>query len=558
MATRYHFRQIPLFLTAVLLTGILSGCTLPFQKEENDGSGYLFTVSLPSNPKSLDPQSATDSSSKTIIENLYEGLLELDETGTPQLAAAESYTVSSDNLIYTFTLHNDRFWYFDANENDTIDVGEYWQVTASDYVYAFQRIFDPQTQSPYAETFSAIHGAEDVRNGNADPSEIGVHAVSDTQLQFTLDTPDARFLSLLATTAAMPCNENFFLQTKGRYGLDQQSVASCGAFYMRLWFYDPYGKDNLIYMRRNSVNATARRVYPTNLTFHIRKSEQEAAEDFSSGNSDVLITPTLQPQYAENKDYNIISSRATTLGLIFNPDNSCYANANIRTGLSLGIDRTNIGSSSGGDLAGASAIVPPAAYQNGSNYRTAVPDTSLFPAYDANTAIATFHKGMEELEIESLDSTKILVCASLMDCEQLHDIIQNWQEIFGFYIGIEEVSESDYHQRIADKNYTIAVCGITGMEGTPTSVLEQFSSDSNEFYYNSHTVDSLLPSLRSCTDAAQLQKQCQTLEQAILNDAWFIPIYYKNQYCITRSGNADIDFDAFSGAMNFRNAKHFE
>ena len=189
--------------------------------------------------QSLDPQSATDASSKTIIRNLYEGLLEMDDTGTPQLAAASSYTVSPDGLIYTFLLRKDRYWFYDKNGNDTVDDGETWLVTASDYAYTFQRIFDPQTQSPYAETFSCLHNAEAVRNGTLAPSEIGVRAVSDDQLQFTLDQPNAQFLAMLTTTAAMPCNEEFFLQTKGSYGLEQNAVASCGAFYMRLWFYDP-------------------------------------------------------------------------------------------------------------------------------------------------------------------------------------------------------------------------------------------------------------------------------------------------------------------------------
>lgn len=128
---------------------------MPFlEKQESDGSGYLFTASLPANPKSLDPQSATDAASKTIIENLYEGLVELDENGSPQLAAAESYTTSADGLVYTFLLKNDRYWFYDANQDDVVDDDETWKVTASDYAYAFQRIFDPQTQSPYTTMFS--------------------------------------------------------------------------------------------------------------------------------------------------------------------------------------------------------------------------------------------------------------------------------------------------------------------------------------------------------------------------------------------------------------------
>lgn len=549
-------RLAALLLAAVFLPLTCSGCSLPFQKQDGDGSGYLFTASLASNPKSLDPQSATDASSKTIIENLYEGLMELDETGTPQPAAAESYTISPDGCTYTFVLHNDRYWFFDENQNDEIDDGEKWAVTAADYVYAFQRIFNPETQSPYTNAFSCLKNAQAIQSGQEDYTTIGVQAISSTQLQFTLDHPNTRFLSLLATTAAMPCSQSFFEQTKGRYGLDQDSVASCGAFYMRLWFYDPYGKDNLIYMRRNAANTPARSVSPTNLTFQIRNTQQAAADDFAAGNADVLVTPIQQTQYTDSENYTTTAERATTLGLIFNPDFAAFHNANIRKGLSMGINRFAIGKNSNDDLKGAFSIIPPAVQYNGSTYREQVPEAEA--AYDPNAALTTFQTGMQELHMESLDSTKILVCSALMDCDNLHDIIQTWQEVFGFYIGIDEVTEDEYWQRLASKNYSIAVYGITGSANDPAAVLEQFASDTNTFYYENASVDTQIQALGDCSSSAQLLTQCSQLEQTILSDYWFLPIFYKNQYCITSTKNADIAYDAFSGALNFRNAKHFE
>lgn len=134
----------------------------------------------------------------------------------------------------------------------------------------------------------------------------------------------------------MPCNENFFQQTKGRYGLDKESVASCGAFYLRLWFYDQYGNQNQIFMRRNAVNAKARSVYPTNLTFQIRKSSDEAAADFTDGTSDLMTSSVYQPQYMESDNYSVTATRSVTLGLIFNPDDTAFANAKIRKALSHG------------------------------------------------------------------------------------------------------------------------------------------------------------------------------------------------------------------------------
>ena len=107
------FRRLAAASAAACVLFLCTGCNIPMLEKDGDGSGYLFTTSLIGNPKSLDPQSATDASSKTIIRNLYEGLLEMDDTGTPQLAAASSYTVSPDGLIYTFLLRKDRYWFYD-------------------------------------------------------------------------------------------------------------------------------------------------------------------------------------------------------------------------------------------------------------------------------------------------------------------------------------------------------------------------------------------------------------------------------------------------------------
>ena len=204
MSVRKSLRCFSILLAAVCTLPLCTGCSIPFlEQEESDGSGYLFTASLAANPKSLDPQSATDAASKTIIENLYEGLVELDENGSPQLAAAENYTVSPDGLTYTFTLKSDRFWFYDANADDVVDDDEKWQVTADDYVYAFQRIFDPQTQSPYTSMFSCLQNADAVQSGQLAPEEIGVRAVSSTVLQFSLSRPDAEFSAI--SPPLLPC-----------------------------------------------------------------------------------------------------------------------------------------------------------------------------------------------------------------------------------------------------------------------------------------------------------------------------------------------------------------
>ena len=71
-------------------------------------------------------------------------------------------------------------------------------------------------------------------------------------------------------------------------------------------------------------------------------------------------------------------------------------------------------------------------------------------------------------------------------------------------------------------------------------------------------VTTAIQALHQCGSKEELQQKCAQLEQSLLDECVFLPIFYKNQYCITKSNNKDIGYDPFSGALNFRNAKHFE
>lgn len=124
---------------------------------------------------------------------MMQGLLKKNPDGTISNAIAKQYTMQDDGLSYTFYLRNDCYWYFDENQNEQIDDGETWQVTAYDFVYAFQRMFLAETRSPYRETFSCLAYADEIINGTVDYTQIGVTAQDETTLTFQLAKPNSRF-----------------------------------------------------------------------------------------------------------------------------------------------------------------------------------------------------------------------------------------------------------------------------------------------------------------------------------------------------------------------------
>lgn len=545
------------FLTITLCPMLLlSGCQMPFQRNKDDGSGYLFTYTLTENPDNLDPQIASNSASFTVLRNMMQGLLEEQPDGTLTYGVASHYSVTEDGLKYTFTLRSNSYWYYDENKNDDIDDGETWNVTAEDFVFAFQRLFQKETRSPYREEFRCISGADAIIDEDASVDTLGVYAQSENTLIFELTRPCAEFLSLLATPAAMPCSRKFFEQTGGRYGLDEDSVISNNGFYMRRWFYDPYGSDNLIYLSKNSANDTVQKVYPSDVTFLIRNGQAKADEEFQNSKSDVLSTSVYYPNYNEENGYTMNSWRSVTLGFVLNTEWEAFKNDNIRTAFSAAIPRNLFKGDSQNDAEAAYGIIPPETRLG----------TSAYSSYNSSPVISDisdddirsmFKKGMHELGLTSLPSADVLVCEGSVAEDDLYEIIQVWQSLFGFYAGIETVSEDEYYERLSEKDYVIALCPAEGKRNSAASVIESFGTDNNSFNYSNEELDALIDTMKDARDWQELSVICKQAEEIIEADHIFLPLFYKNKYLICSTKNRDISYDPYSGVVDFRRAKYY-
>jgi len=538
-----------LFLTVIILiTSLAFGCS----RNKSDGSDFLFNCSLLGNPQNLDPQMATDTSSFTVIKNMYSGLLKLDGNGVLTNDIAKSYTISDDGLKYTFELRDNCYW----NSKD-FEEGEEIKVTAKDFVFAFQRIFNAQMQSPYSKDFFCLKNANAITNGEMDYTNIGVTAVSDHQLEIELDYPNANFLTLLTTPPAIPCHEGFFNSTKGRYGLDKDSVISNGSFYLTEWFYDQYGPENILIMRRNSFNSEVNKVYPSSLKFNIEKNYDSQLKNFKDKKTDYILTD-VYPDKFDKKEYTINEYECSTLGIIFNLNDEVYSNENIRNAFALSINREGLQSElKTNEVSVASAIVPPNTILLNKSYRELVAEEHL-SEYNESKAIKSLEDGMAELNISSLDTVKILVAENTINSDYMHFFTQKWQQIFGIYIGFETVTQSEYEKKLRDGDYQIAISEVTGNYNSVFSVLSNFSSENNTFGYSSVETDNLLSNVESTSSLSECVGIFRDIEKQIISDSSFIPIFYKKEFLVFRKTNVDIVYHPFSRQVDFQIAKYFE
>jgi oligopeptide transport system substrate-binding protein len=148
---------------------------------------------LGTEPPTLDVNLATDTTSHLVLAQLMEGLYRYRGDGSIEPAGAVSYDVSEDGTTYTVTLAEEATW----------SDGE--PVLAQHYVDGILRLLNPETAAEYAYVMYYISGAQAYNTGETDdPSTVGVSAVDDYTLQFTLDEPQAFFPAIMAFFTTWP------------------------------------------------------------------------------------------------------------------------------------------------------------------------------------------------------------------------------------------------------------------------------------------------------------------------------------------------------------------
>lgn len=170
--------------------------------------------------------------------NVIDTLVEYDKYGQVQPSLAESWEYDEANLTYTFKLREDATWV-------KADGTEYAKVTANDFVTAAKYILDANNASSTANIFySVIAGAEAYYLGTSTPEEgkepypvmdwdtVGVKALDDYTLQYTLVEPVPYFLSMVTYVCFMPVNADFLAEKGADFGVatSNENILYNGAY----------------------------------------------------------------------------------------------------------------------------------------------------------------------------------------------------------------------------------------------------------------------------------------------------------------------------------------
>ncbi|MFA5576236.1 MAG: peptide ABC transporter substrate-binding protein [Tissierellaceae bacterium] len=162
-----------------------------------------------------------------LAANMVDSLIDFDRYGVATPGLATEWKSSDDDLVWTLKLREGVKWVTNKGE-------EYAEMKAQDFVDAAEYLLDPNNESKTANIFySVIENAEEYYDGDiSDFKQVGVKALDDYTLEYTLKSPTPYFLSMLNYVCFLPANGDFLEETGELFGTDNEYFLYNGAYIM--------------------------------------------------------------------------------------------------------------------------------------------------------------------------------------------------------------------------------------------------------------------------------------------------------------------------------------
>lgn len=174
-----------------------------------------------------------------VAANLVDTLVDYDKYGVVKPALAEEWSVSENNTVWQFKLREGVKWLTHSGE-------EYGEVTAQDFVDSLKYILNSENESMTANiVYGVIKNAEAYYKGEIkDFSQVGVKAVDELTVEYTLERPTPYFLSMVTYVCFLPVNGDFLKEKGELFGTDNFNLLYNGAYILDT--FEPQSRRTLI------------------------------------------------------------------------------------------------------------------------------------------------------------------------------------------------------------------------------------------------------------------------------------------------------------------------
>lgn len=279
---------------------------------------------------SLDISAETDSGTFTTYNNVFEGLyreaVNADGDHVVVPALAMDTRISTDGLIYTFTLR-------DAKWSDGAPI------TAHDFEFSWKRLINRDSSYGYNFILNRVKNFSEYRAGTVTIDDVGIKALDDKTLMVTLAAPTPYFDKVLAFSLLVPQREDIVTAQGDQYGRDFRTMVFSGPFV--IYDYQPGSK--IIYAKNpnywDAANVKLESIecpITADLAAQVQMFQSKQIESINA-TGDYLAQ--LDSQKAAGGYNHLVGYNGSTYYITFNMMTPVFASAKVRQAMSVAFDR---------------------------------------------------------------------------------------------------------------------------------------------------------------------------------------------------------------------------
>ncbi len=516
-------KSLSLLLVLMMVIGSLAGCSSPKEEpapttEEATEAPAEETTEAPaeeapaaveqvlywnvgSEPKTIDPglNAATDGGN--VINNMFEGLMR-EVNGKIEPAVAESYTVSDDQLVYTFTIREGIKW------------SDGQAITANDFEYSWNRVLDPETASEYSWIFD---------EANVDAFK----AIDERTFEVTLKAPTPYFLGLTAFYTFFPVRQEAIeAGADGAWAVDPAKSIVNGPFML-----ESYANADKIILVKNPNYWRADQVKLEKIEGLMIVDQATALTGYESGQIQVIDdmpTAEIPRLLAEDPTFMIMPMDGVYYYAL-NTEVEPMDDAKVRRALTLAIDRTAICETvaKGGQIPATNMVSQASRDEEGNMFSTRAGDYGIpvdgsgIEEAKALLAEAGYPDGAGFPELEIMYNTS-------EGHKAIAEAIQEmWKQNLNIDVTLTNQEWAVFQDTRKNGAFQIARSGWIGDYSDPMTYLGMFVTGSPMNYsrWENADYDALLEAAKTQAPAERFASLEQALDM-VMDGSAYMPIYY--------------------------------
>lgn len=519
-------KKILSLLLVGLLAFVLGACTAkqdagteqPKDEDKEEGvaeepaSEKILYLNNGMEPTSFDPSIGFDSVSWSPLNNIMEGLTRLGATHEAEAAIAEKWDVSSDGKVYTFHLRDNAKW---SNGDD---------VTASDFVFAWKHMLNPDTGSPAAFLGYFIEGAEAYNNGEGSADDVKVKAVDEKTFEVTLVSPQAYFLSVITNPSFFPINEKVATENPNWYA-EAATFVGNGPFNLIEWEHDSH-----FVMAKNDQYWDAENVKLDKVHWAIIDDTNTEYQMYQTGSLDVSEIPAdLSDQlFAEGKVQ--VGDQAGDYFYRFNVTLEPFQNVNIRKAFAMAVDQkqmvefvTKKGEKPAYGFVSYGFLDP-----SGKDFRETSGDLVKTNIEEAKALLA---KGMEEEEYSTLPEVTLTYSTSDSHKKIAEALQQMFKENLGVDVKLANMEWKVFAEEQTALKFQLSRSSFLADYADPINFLENFQTglSMNRTGWSNAEYDQLIIDAKNEGDETKRYEMMYKAEKILFDEMPIFPLYFYNQ-----------------------------